>query len=96
MTVRVWAPAKVNLTLDVVGRREDGYHLLRSVMQTIDLYDVVTVSTRDDGRLRVTCNGGIPADEHNTATRAARLFCQQHGCPCNFDITVEKHIPSQA
>lgn len=96
MTVRVWAPAKVNLTLDVVGRRDDGYHLLRSVMQTIDLYDVITVSAREDGQLHVTCDGGIPADEHNTATRAARLFCETHGCTCGFDVTVEKHIPSQA
>ncbi|MBQ3259099.1 MAG: 4-(cytidine 5'-diphospho)-2-C-methyl-D-erythritol kinase [Clostridia bacterium] len=96
MKVRVLAPAKVNLTLDVVGRRADGYHLLRSVMQTVDLYDVVTVSKRDDGRLCVSCDGGIPADEHNTATRAARLFCEKGGYVCGFDITVEKHIPSQA
>lgn len=96
MTVRVWAPAKLNLTLDVVGRREDGYHLLRSVMQTIDLYDVVTVSARDDRQLCVSCDGGIPADEHNTAHRAAVLFREYTGCALGFDITVEKHIPSQA
>ncbi len=96
MKVRALAPAKLNLTLDVVGRRDDGYHLLRSVMQTVDLYDVVTASPRDDGNLCVTCDGGIPADEHNTATRAARLFCEKHGIPCSFDIVVEKHIPSQA
>lgn len=96
MKLRVWAPAKVNLTLDVVGRRADGYHLLRSVMQTIDLYDVVTVSAREDGKLHVSCDGGIPADEHNTAYRAAIVFCEHTGVDCGFDIAVEKHIPSQA
>ena len=96
MTVRVLAPAKINLTLDVVGRREDGYHLLRSVMQTVDLYDVVTVTGADSGGIRLICDGGIPADNSNTAYRAAALFAAYTGLPLNVEIAVEKHIPSQA
>ena len=96
MTVRVLAPAKINLTLDVVGRREDGYHLLRSVMQTVDLCDTVTVTEAESGGIRLLCDGGIPADSSNTAYRAAALFAERTGRDLNVTITVEKHIPSQA
>ena len=96
MTVRVLAPAKINLMLDVIGRREDGYHLLRSVMQTVDLYDVVTVADASHGTIRLTCDGGIAADSSNTAYRAAVLFEEYTKQRLSVDITVEKHIPSQA
>ena len=97
MMVKAFAPAKINLTLDVTGRREDGYHLLCTVMQTVDWYDVVTVSSADDGAVTLNCDGGIPADASNTAYKAAVLFRQAAGCADRgFTVTVEKHIPSQA
>lgn len=96
MKVTALAPAKINLSLDVTGRREDGYHLLRSVMQTVSLYDTVTVSYGEDDRIVLHCDGGIPADEHNTAYKAAALFRQETGCTAGFVITVKKAIPSQA
>ncbi len=96
MKVRVLAPAKINLSLDVIGRREDGYHLLRSVMQTVSLYDTVTVAYGADDRIRLQCDGGIPADEHNTAYQAAAIFREVTGCTDGFVITVNKVIPSQA
>ncbi len=96
MKVRAFAPAKINLTLDIVGRREDGYHLLESVMQTVDLYDVITVAYADDEDIHLTCDGGIPCDATNTAYRAADLFRKTIGISDGFIIMVEKHIPSQA
>ena len=96
MKVRAFAPAKINLTLDIVGRREDGYHLLESVMQTVDLCDTVTATYADDENIHLTCDGGIPCDATNTAYRAATLFRQAVGLSYGFVITVEKQIPSQA
>ncbi len=96
MKVRASAPAKINLTLDIVGRREDGYHLLESVMQTVDLCDTVTVAYADDGDIHLTCDGGIPCDTTNTAYRAAKLFRETIKTSDGFTVTVEKRIPSQA
>ena len=78
MSVTVKAPAKINLVLDVVGRREDGYHLLETVFQTVDWYDRITVSVAE--QTQVFCDGGAPQDNSNTAYRAAMLFCQRIGC----------------
>lgn len=96
MKLRVLAPAKLNLTLDVVGHRADGYHLLRSVMQTVDWYDEILVSPLRRGEIRLVCDGGIAADEHNTAYKAAVLFRKQTGYTEGVSITVNKRIPAQA
>ncbi len=96
MSVIVKAPAKLNLALDVIGRRADGYHDLRTVMQTIDWCDTVTVDTADDGAVHLWCDGGIPADETNIAYRAAVLFADAIGCKHGFAVKVEKSIPAQA
>ncbi len=96
MTIKALAPAKINLTLDVVGRRADGYHLLRSVMQTVSLYDTVTVTSTENTTIDLICDGGIPADMSNTAYKAAALFRETVGYSGGVAITVEKTIPSQA
>ena len=96
MSVTVSAPAKLNLSLDVIGRRDDGYHLLRTVMQTVDWCDTVTVDLSSEGEIRLVCDGEIPADEKNTAYRAAVLFREYTGRQEGYTIRVEKHIPSQA
>ena len=68
MEVTVRAPAKINLTLDAVGRRDDGYHLIESVMQAVDLFDIVTVRrTREPGIRLETDDERVPDDESNTA-----------------------------
>lgn len=96
MRVTVQAPAKLNLALDVIGKRADGYHELRTVMQTVDWCDVVTVEQAPDAAIHLECGGGIPADETNTAYRAAALFREQTGRQEGYIITVQKNIPSQA
>ena len=92
------AYAKLNLTLDVLGRREDGYHDLEMVMQSISLCDSVSV--------RIGCGGGIstisnvrhiPNDERKIAYKAANAFLDATGIdPCGVHIAMEKRIPSSA
>lgn len=92
------AYAKLNLTLDVLGRREDGYHDLEMVMQSISLCDSVSV--------RIGCGGGIstisnvrhiPNDERNIAYKAASAFLVTTGIDCGgVHIAMEKRIPSSA
>jgi len=89
------APAKINLCLDVVGRREDGYHLLRSLMQTIDLCDEVRISESADFAL--FCDAAeLPCDESNLAFRAWRLISQRYGIKENVRIDLKKRIPMAA
>ena len=101
MKVTVKAPAKINLTLDIVGKRADGYHDVAMVMQTISLYDTVTVE-RTDGEgeaIFVSCPAypDVPSDESNIACKAARAFFRQTGVqPSPLAITIDKVIPTQA
>ncbi len=93
------AYAKINLGLDIVGlREEDGYHLLRMVMQTLKLCDIVTVE-RVSGRSGIqthTDNADIPDDKHNLAYRAAALLAEEFHIEEGIDITIEKKIPAEA
>lgn len=95
MTVTVKAPAKINLTLDVIGLREDGYHLLESIMQTVDRYDTISVTPAD--RITLHTLGGEPCPpEKNTAYKAAQIFFKETGLPGGAAITLSKAIPQQA
>ncbi len=98
MEVTVKAPAKINLTLDVTGRREDGYHLIESVMQAIDLCDVVTVYKTGHSDIRLEIDDErVPNDERNTAWRAAAAFCEAAGLStAGIGIRIRKRIPMQA
>ena len=107
-TITLRARAKINLTLDVGARRPDGYHDIRSVMQTVGLYDVLHVTHTPElpgVRLKVTGPewSGVPADEtnlvHRAAVRVQKVAAARGGLPgdqSGLDITLEKHIPSQA
>jgi len=87
------APAKLNLFLHVVGRRDDGYHLLQTLFRFIDLSDTLHFSLRDDGRVcRLNTLQGVPPEE-DLCVRAARLLQQETGCRLGVDIAVEKRIP---
>jgi 4-diphosphocytidyl-2-C-methyl-D-erythritol kinase len=87
------APAKLNLFLHVVGRREDGYHLLQTVFTLIDRCDRLRLRVRDDGHVdRVNLVPGVPP-EHDLAVRAATLLREASGTPLGADIEIEKSIP---
>lgn len=91
------APAKLNLTLDILRRRADGYHDLKMAMISIDLKDTLTVRLREDGRILVRVPGtDLPEGEDNLAGRAARVFFDETGATPGADITIEKRIPAQA
>lgn len=98
MEITVKAPAKINLSLDVLGKRPDGYHEIATVMQAVDLYDSVTVSDNDSGKVTLSCNvPGIPCDDTNICAKAAYRFfdyCHMDGKGVHIDI--DKKIPSQA
>lgn len=95
-TITLPAYAKLNLTLDILRRREDGYHDLQMVMQTVSLHDDVTVTLTDSDGISCRC-GEIPGDESNLAVKAARAFFAATGvAPCGLDIDIVKRIPAQA
>jgi 4-diphosphocytidyl-2-C-methyl-D-erythritol kinase len=94
--VTVHAPAKINLTLDVIGVRADGYHLLESVMQSVDCCDTLT-ATATDGEVTLTVLGAPPCPvEKNTAYRAAQVFLRETGVTGGVAMTLDKRIPQQA
>ena len=96
MQVTVHAPAKINLTLDIVGVREDGYHLLESIFQAVSVYDKITVKKKWGKGITLDaldCN--CPA-EKNTAYKAAVAFFRYTGLKKGVKITIKKHIPQQA
>ena len=99
--ITVKAPAKINLTLDILGRRPDGYHNVAMVMQTVSLYDTVTVDFADgEGEtIAVSCPAypDVPCDERNIVCKAARAFYKQtEVAPRPLTINVDKQIPTQA
>lgn len=87
------APAKLNLFLHVLGRRADGYHLLQTVFQLLDIGDTVHLRARGDGRIeRLNPLAGVPP-EQDLCVRAARLLQAEAGCSLGVDIALDKRIP---
>ena len=79
-TQTVPAYAKLNLTLDILGKRDDGYHELRMVMQTVSRCDDVTVTLTDGTGVACRVAGAeLPCDERNLAVKAANAFCEALG-----------------
>ncbi len=87
------AYAKINISLDIVGKRDDGYHLLESIMQTVSLYDEVTVTQGGDGISLSTNYNFLPTNEKNIAVKAAGLFFEKAGFCDNICIDIQKRIP---
>ena len=89
------AYAKLNLSLDILGRRDDGYHDLRMVMQSIDLADTVTAVPCPEPGFHISSTlPYLPKGENNIAAKAAACFFDQAGLsPIGLDIDIQKHIP---
>ena len=92
------AYAKLNLTLDVLGKREDGYHDLQSVMQTISIRDDIEIDVGTGKPWRLLCSDEtLPTDERNLAWKAADVFCRtMNRDPDGLEIRIAKRIPSGA
>ncbi len=97
MKTQIKCPAKINLSLDVLNRREDGYHNLSMIMQEIRLYDILTLETGDFGGITLTADKDwIPTDDSNLIVKAAKLFYEKTGIKDGVKIHLEKNIPMGA
>ena len=90
------APAKLNISLKVLGKRPDGYHYIKSVMVPVSLHDEVVVEEADAGIRVETDAPGVPIDETNTCHRAAALFMEWAGTPKGVRVLIKKRIPAEA
>lgn len=91
------AAAKINLGLDVTGRRDDGYHEVSMVMQSLRLHDTIVIETADDSGIRLSCNlPYIPVDAGNLAFKAAALLLEARGVTTGLSIRIDKRIPVAA
>lgn len=97
MKLSVKAPAKINLSLDVLYKRDDGYHEVKMVMTTIDLADHLHFTLREDDHIFVESSSGIiPSDERNLAYKAASLLKMRYGVKQGCHIEIAKKIPVAA
>ena len=96
MTIRTEAHAKINLSLDVVGRRDDGYHELDMVLLEVSLYEPVELSILPEPGIRLVCSDASLENEKNLAWRAAALMLERYRETRGVSITIEKKIPMQA
>ncbi len=97
--VKVKTPAKINLTLEVLNKRPDGYHEIKSLMQSVSLYDFLTI-TKQEGTNDITLNGNkpdIPYDENNLCYKSAKIFFEETNLKNQgININIEKRIPVAA
>ena len=92
--LKLRAHAKINLGLDVTGRREDGYHLVKMVMQSVGLHDIVELTAEKKPGIRLETDlPGLAADQTNLAWRAAKLLMDEFGIREGLHIRIEKSIP---
>lgn len=95
--MKMKAYAKINIALDAIGKREDNYHLLRMIMQTVDLYDVIDIEKSNDSSISISCNKHyVPTDERNLAYKAAVLFRENFNIEDGIKISIKKNIPVAA
>ena len=95
--IKLKARAKINLGLDVVRKREDGYHEVRMIMQMINLYDRITLRRSTEPGIRVTTNlPYLPVNEDNLVYRAAKLLMEEFKVTEGAEIELQKYIPVAA
>ncbi|MDB6149108.1 MAG: 4-diphosphocytidyl-2-C-methyl-D-erythritol kinase [Chthoniobacter sp.] len=95
--MQILAPAKINLTLLIKGRRDDGFHEIESLICPISLFDTLEITSGESSGIEFVCDDPtIPADETNLVVRAARLFCSSCGIDPHLHIELAKRIPHGA
>lgn len=96
-SIRLKARAKINLGLDVVGKREDGYHEVRMVMQTIGIYDRLILTKIPEEEIRITSNlAFLPVNENNLIYKAIKLLKDEYHFPGGVSVDLNKFIPVAA
>lgn len=92
--IKVSCPAKINLSLDVTGKRSDGYHELKMIMQTVDICDYITVTLTEEREIKIVSDSeNVPLGEDNIVYKAAKLFFEELGKPFGAEIEIKKNIP---
>lgn len=97
--IKVSCPAKINLTLEIVNKRDDGFHNIKSIMQTISLYDHLSIEAKKAETTEIILSGTseeIPYNEKNLVFKAAKLFLEESGISAKINIFIEKNIPIAA
>ncbi|MCR1954911.1 4-(cytidine 5'-diphospho)-2-C-methyl-D-erythritol kinase [Clostridioides mangenotii] len=95
--IQLKSRAKINLSIDVVGRREDGYSLVEMIMQSIDLHDIIKIKELDNNKIIIKSNSSnMPLDRRNIAYKAAVLIKKEFNISKGLEIYIEKHIPIAA
>lgn len=95
--MRLRALAKINLGLDVIGKREDGYHEVRMIMQTINMYDQLEIDIREEPGIAITTNlPFVPTNENNLVHKAAKLLMDEFGIDRGITVDLQKFIPVAA
>lgn len=96
-SIELKSRAKINLSIDVLGKREDGYHLVEMIMQTIDLYDLIEISEIEDNQIIIkSASDEIPLDCNNLVYKAADLIKQKFNITKGIEIDIQKNIPVAA
>ncbi len=96
-TLTLKCSAKINLSLDVTGKRDDGYHEIESIFQSVSIFDTLTVTKLDRPEIVISCSDpDVPCDKSNIVYKAADLFFQETEIIGGAEIHIEKEIPSQA
>lgn len=97
MEITKKAYAKINLGLDVLGKRDDGYHLVKMIMQNVDIYDTLTFKKTDDGKITLKANDdSIPVDDSNLICKVARQLQEKFNVSDGVSIELVKRIPVAA
>lgn len=95
--LKLYSYGKINLFLDIEGRLQNGYHLIKTVMQSIDLHDELTLESIDENKIEIKCsNASIPIDEKNTCHKAASLIKKMYNVNKGVIIKINKMIPAEA
>lgn len=93
-SITLLSPAKINLTLEVFGKRADGYHEIRSIVQPVNLFDEVKIDIRDGEGIEIESTGlQIPRGRENLAWKAAEVFLKESGLNFNVRVSIKKKIP---
>ena len=99
MNIKIKCPAKINLTLEIVNKRDDGFHNIKSIMQTINLYDFLDISAEYSNKSKITLSGNnkeIPYNEKNLVHKACALFLEKTKINAEIKIYIDKNIPVSA
>ena len=96
-SIELKSRAKINLSIDVLGKREDGYHLVEMIMQTIDLYDIINITENDIDEININSNSlDIPLNKNNIVYKAAEVLKERFNIKSGLNIFIQKNIPVAA